>query len=229
MRKKEKRMANLNQSWHLGSHQNFSKIFTCSMTEIKTYASWLALIEIKCMDSHIAKTVHLQSYTLQNHDWTPLGGLLNMYINLSSRFWKITINYKRIIEFPVDEIGPNPHLSTDLNLLRPIFLTNLCKGNLELSVVFRASLFEAGFCRVETKAGWNMTAPRKCSNQPPTGQGLFKCGLGLKSLSCGSYIKHEPVSPFKRTNRTVFCKTLGGLFASSMCFQLSAARPLGSF
>lgn len=38
------------------------------------------------MGSHIAKTVHLQSYTVKNHDWTPLGGLLNMYINLSFRF-----------------------------------------------------------------------------------------------------------------------------------------------
>ena len=111
-------------------------------------------------------------------------GLLNMYINLSFRFWKITINYKRIIEFPVDEIRPNPHLSTDLNLLRPIFWTNLCKGSLELRVVFCAGLFEAGFWRVETKAGWNMTVPRKCINQPPAGEAVFKC-LGLKSLSCG--------------------------------------------
>ena len=137
-------MASLKQSWHLGSHQNFSKIFTCSMTKIKTYASWLALIEIKCLGSHIAKTVHLQSYTVKNHDWTPLGGLLNMYINLSFRFWKITINYKRIIEFPVDEIGPNPHLSTDLSLLRPIFLTNLCKGSFKLRVVFLRLLVGGG-------------------------------------------------------------------------------------
>lgn len=84
------------------------------------------------------------------------------------------------------------------------------------------------FVALNTKAGSNMAVPRKCSNQPPAVWAKLKC-LALKSLSCGSCIKHEPVWPFKRTDRTVFCKTLGGLFARSMCFALSVARPLGSF
>lgn len=62
-------MANLNQILTFrGSHQNFPKIFTCNPTEIKTYASWLDLIEKECLGSH-TRTVHLQRkcYTHENH------------------------------------------------------------------------------------------------------------------------------------------------------------------
>jgi len=85
-------------------------------------------------------------------------------------------------------------------------------GSKKSALFFARDCFGAVFCRAKNKSGLKYGCGVDKKQSVTRWHSQLK-GLGLKSLACGSYIKHEPVWPFKRTKPDPILQNIGWSFA----------------